>query len=319
MPVVIYECNYGENIRIPSTSNLLLPFAGRNLIDRLLDQLNAHFKDYHIFSDTIVRDGISIEENNNNVSIHGSDGLHSGEFMEALERTSEKILIIRNFSFALGGINCLFENEEDGDGRLLVLVKEMKDPGDLTQVFISPSGEVVFEMDDGSIMGKWVDLGIYCIDSSVMLDYLRKQEDDNFDDLIRRMIREIGYAKRVKGQVGRLSNIMSVLETQRMIMDSNPLSMNEEVIDYLNRVIDLSINTPIYIEDGIKIGERSRIGPYVTIMKGVTIGDDVYISNSIIIGNATIGSGCYIEGAVVKKGCILPENTELDWGEIYDN
>ena len=89
------------------------------------------------------------------------------------------------------------------------------------------------------------------------------------------------------------------------------------VIDYLNRGKDLSINMPIFVGDGIRLGKRSRIGPYVTIMKGVTIGDDVYISNSIILEDVTIGSGSYIEGAFVNKGCTLPENSELDWGETY--
>jgi acyl-[acyl carrier protein]--UDP-N-acetylglucosamine O-acyltransferase len=101
---------------------------------------------------------------------------------------------------------------------------------------------------------------------------------------------------------------------------------------------DCSIHPSSAIEDGVKIGNRVRIGPFSYIRKGTTISDDCTIDANTVIGgdgfevkvingirriiphcggvrierNVEIGSGCVIDKSMFEGATIIGENTKID-------
>lgn len=99
-----------------------------------------------------------------------------------------------------------------------------------------------------------------------------------------------------------------------------------------------SIHPSSAIEDGVKIGNRVRIGPFCWIRKGTTIGDDCAIDANTVIGgdgfevkvvngirrtiphcggvrierNVEIGSGCVIDKSMFDGVTLIGENTKID-------
>ena len=91
----------------------------------------------------------------------------------------------------------------------------------------------------------------------------------------------------------------------------------------MNEMIELGQGSTIHftsiIEDGVKVGKNTYIGPYVVIKKGVTIGDDCYIGPFCIIGgppeHADIDpmkdAG---KGVFIGDGCRLYGHNTVDSG-----
>lgn len=102
--------------------------------------------------------------------------------------------------------------------------------------------------------------------------------------------------------------------------------------------VGCSIHPFAVIEDGVRIGNKVRIGPFCCIKKGTRIGDDCTIDANTVIGgdgfevkvinglpttiphcggvrierNVEIGAGCVIDKAMFDGATTLGENTKVD-------
>jgi len=62
---------------------------------------------------------------------------------------------------------------------------------------------------------------------------------------------------------------------------------------------DYFVHESSYVDDGVVIGEKTKIWHFCHIMKGTVIGDECTIGQNCVIGpNVTIGKGCRIENNV---------------------
>lgn len=105
-------------------------------------------------------------------------------------------------------------------------------------------------------------------------------------------------------------------------------------IEFLNSGVEFADMNSVYIEDGVKIGKNTFIGPCVTITKGTVIGekcrifqntriesaelgDNVEVQSSVILeskvgDNSTVGPFAYVRpGSTIGKGCKVGDFVEI--------
>ena len=74
--------------------------------------------------------------------------------------------------------------------------------------------------------------------------------------------------------------------------------------------------TPVALDKGVDVGEKSIIGPYAVLGKNVTVGKNVQISNSVVFPDVTIGDSAVINGAIIGEGAIIGSNVKVSSGCI---
>jgi mannose-1-phosphate guanylyltransferase len=83
------------------------------------------------------------------------------------------------------------------------------------------------------------------------------------------------------------------------------------------------IKDPVSLDKGVKLGRRSRIGPYAILGQNVKVGKNAQITNSIILPDTVISDSATIDGAIIgvnvfigknvtiNNGCILGDHTKI--------
>jgi len=74
--------------------------------------------------------------------------------------------------------------------------------------------------------------------------------------------------------------------------------------------------TPVALDKGVSIGEKSVIGPYAILGKNVTIGKNVQISESVIFPDAKIGDYSTIKGAIIGEAATIGKKVKISKGCI---
>lgn len=83
----------------------------------------------------------------------------------------------------------------------------------------------------------------------------------------------------------------------------------------------VEIHPSAIIDEGAKIGERTRIWHWVHVCSGAEIGNDVSLGQNVFIGNAvTIGNGCKIQNNVsVYDNVTLEEDVFCGPSMVFTN
>jgi NDP-sugar pyrophosphorylase family protein len=93
----------------------------------------------------------------------------------------------------------------------------------------------------------------------------------------------------------------------------------------------VSIKDPVWIEDGVKIGPKSEIGPYAVVKRGCTIGRDSIVRDSVLLENSVLNdeirvshsivgeltvieNGVEVDGAILGPGCYVKEDSHIAGG-----
>ena len=76
------------------------------------------------------------------------------------------------------------------------------------------------------------------------------------------------------------------------------------------------VHSPVAIDTGVLVGEKSVIGPYAILGKNVRVGENVQISNSVIFPEAHIADGAILNGAIVGEGARIGKGVRLSKGCI---
>ncbi len=74
------------------------------------------------------------------------------------------------------------------------------------------------------------------------------------------------------------------------------------------------VKSPVAIDTGVVVGEKSVIGPYAILGKNVRVGANVQISNSVIFAEASIADGAILNGAIVGEGAKIGKGVKLPKG-----
>ena len=97
------------------------------------------------------------------------------------------------------------------------------------------------------------------------------------------------------------------LETNKVIL--NTLKVNPK-----QKTTGFEAKSPIAIDRGVTVGEKSRIGPFAIIGKNVKVGKNVQIIDSVIFPDVEIGDEATLEGAIVGEGAKIFRKVKLGRG-----
>jgi mannose-1-phosphate guanylyltransferase len=100
------------------------------------------------------------------------------------------------------------------------------------------------------------------------------------------------------------------LEANRLLLSS----FAHKIVNPKNVLAE--IKSPVALEQGVVVGEKSILGPYAIIGKNVKIGCNVTISNSIVFSDAEIGDDVKLNGAVVGEGAYIGRHADIGDGCI---
>jgi mannose-1-phosphate guanylyltransferase len=83
---------------------------------------------------------------------------------------------------------------------------------------------------------------------------------------------------------------------------------------YISRLANISSSAriigPVYIEDNVKIGSNSVIGPRAVLCKNSSIGKGAKVVGSVVWDNVHVGSGASVINSVVMSKCRVNKNRE---------
>ncbi len=81
------------------------------------------------------------------------------------------------------------------------------------------------------------------------------------------------------------------------------------------------IHESSYVDDGVRIGEGSKIWHFSHILGGVTIGRNCNLGQNVVVGpDVTIGDNCKIQNNVsLYKGLILEDNVFCGPSAVFTN
>lgn len=73
---------------------------------------------------------------------------------------------------------------------------------------------------------------------------------------------------------------------------------------------------PVYIGNGVRIGDSAKIGPYAVLDDGCTIGAGATVKSSVVLGNAYVGERCELRGTLVCAGASLKKRAAMFEGSV---
>jgi glucose-1-phosphate adenylyltransferase len=247
-----------------------------------------------------------------NTVLNPAEGL-----LHLLEMDADDVCVIMDrIAFFSEGFSDIFRFHRSSGSDVTVLVKELPALPGMFGVSLDRDLDLSYRKREDPVRSKSMDLNIYVVNKNLLKEIIHSEIDVKGLDvrslpLLKDDLKMKGY--RLRSKVGFTDDIVSLLETQRMVMDTY-LSHIEKVT---SRNIDISseqiLNMPVYISNRVKIGSKCRIGPYASILDDVIIGNDVFIINSIIGKRCVIGDDSYIEGSVIGPDNTVEKGSEVEW------
>lgn len=91
--------------------------------------------------------------------------------------------------------------------------------------------------------------------------------------------------------------------------------------DYVDRFPGVFIHESSYVDDGVRVGEGSRIWHFSHILGSVTIGKGCNLGQNVVVGpNVTIGDNCKIQNNVsLYEGVVLEDNVFCGPSAVFTN
>jgi len=99
------------------------------------------------------------------------------------------------------------------------------------------------------------------------------------------------------------------------------LQTNKIILDKLVKTQKLTsrkyeTKTPVALDKGVTIGEKSVIGPYAILGKNVTIGKNVHINDTVVFPDAKIDDNASINGAIIGENAEIGKKVKITQGCI---
>jgi mannose-1-phosphate guanylyltransferase len=99
------------------------------------------------------------------------------------------------------------------------------------------------------------------------------------------------------------------LQTNRLILDTLKTKKPRTAGKF-------ELKSPVALDKGVSIGEKSVIGPYAIIGKNVTVGKNVQINNSVVFPDAQIDDDAIITCAIIGEAAVIGKRVQVNKGCI---
>lgn len=324
----------------------LLPLVDKPVLNHLLGHLAETG-----FHDVLLTLGNAKQSIKDQILEHDKSGLEvsfveepdnhalgtAGSVKLAEEFLSESFLVIQGDALTNIDLKLLARMHLDKKCDATILLCKVPDPW-LYGIAVLNDDNIVQEFqekpDPSGIGSDLASIGIYFIEPSVLSLVPKGEKFDFAKDLFPLMLRR---GMKIQGivvqdywiDIGSFEGYLNGTKwhLRRILSRKGQGSFIARNVD----IQKVSIKEPVWIEDGVKIGPKSEIGPYAVVKRGCTIGrdsivrDSVLLENSIlneeirvshsIVGELTvIEKGAEIDGAILGPGCYVKEGSHISGG-----
>jgi len=151
-----------------------------------------------------------------------------------------------------------------------------------------------------------INAGAYVLDPKVF-DYIPEGRPVSLEREVFPKIAQEGklYSYKTEGLWIDIGKPKEYLEANKTILDLIVKSKRKKIPKIFE------IKDPTALDKGIKIDEKSVIGPYAIIGKNVKIGKHVQITNSVIFEDTEIGDETIIDGAIIGEGARIGSHVKV--------
>ena len=158
----------------------------------------------------------------------------------------------------------------------------------------------------GEALSNLINAGAYVLDPKVF-DYIPEGRPVSLEREVFPKIAQEGklYSCKTEGLWIDIGKPKEYLEANKTILDLIVKSKRKQVSNIFE------IKEPVALDKGIKIDEKSVIGPYAIIGKNVKIGKHVRITNSVIFEDTEIGDETIIDGAIIGEGAKIGSHVKV--------
>ena len=158
----------------------------------------------------------------------------------------------------------------------------------------------------GEALSNLINAGAYVLDPKVF-DYIPEGRPVSLEREVFPKIAQEGklYSCKTEGLWIDIGKPKEYLEANKTILDLIVKSKRKQVSNIFE------IKDPVALDKGIKIDEKSVIGPYAIIGKNVKIGKHVRITNSVIFEDTEIGDETIIDGAIIGEGAKIGSHVKV--------
>ena len=158
----------------------------------------------------------------------------------------------------------------------------------------------------GEALSNLINAGAYVLDPKVF-DYIPEGRPVSLEREVFPKIAQEGklYSCKTEGLWIDIGKPKEYLEANKTILDLIVKSKRKQVSNIYE------IKDPVALDKGIKIDEKSVIGPYAIIGKNVKIGKHVQITNSVIFEDTEIGDETIIDGAIIGEGAKIGSHVKV--------
>lgn len=158
----------------------------------------------------------------------------------------------------------------------------------------------------GEALSNLINAGAYVLDPKVF-DYIPEGRPVSLEREVFPKIAQEGklYSCKTEGLWIDIGKPKEYLEANKTILDLIVKSKRKQVSNIFE------IKDPVALDKGIKIDEKSVIGPYAIIGKNVKIGKHVQITNSVIFEDTEIGDETIIDGAIIGEGAKIGSHVKV--------
>lgn len=218
-----------------------------------------------------------------------------------------------------------FHREKGADATLVL--SHVADPREYGLVVTEPSGAVKGFIEKpgwAQAVTDAVNTGIYIISKNVLSMIPNGQAYDFAKDLfplmLARNMKLFGFE--ADGYWCDIGDIGAYTSCQFDMLDGSVECRFEGLCE--NRIYhkgqmpngNYTIMSPVYIGQGVHIGDFSVIGPYAVIDDDCTIGVGATVKNSVVLPGAYIGDHCELRGALVCAGASLKRRAGMYEGSV---
>jgi mannose-1-phosphate guanylyltransferase len=182
-------------------------------------------------------------------------------------------------------------------------VAEMADDNRITQFIEKPA--------KGTAPTTLINAGIYVL-SPEIFSYIPKGKKVSMEREIFPILAQQGklYGHIIHGLWIDIGKPEEYLQTNKIILDTLTKTQKPKSTG------KYETKTPVALDKGVSIGEKSVIGPYAILGKNVTIGKNVHISDTVIFPDTKIDDDASINGAVIGEAATIGKKVKISQGCI---
>ncbi len=163
----------------------------------------------------------------------------------------------------------------------------------------------------GEAPSNLINAGVYVLSPKVF-DYIPEGRSVSIEREVFTKLAEEGKlcGHRVNGLWMDIGKPQEYLEANKTVLESLVATLKQHT------AINFNLKSPVALDSGVSVGEKSVIGPYAILGKNVKVGNRVQIANSVVFADAEIGDNTTLNGALVGEGARIGKRAKLSKGAI---